>query len=67
MSANNVILIRWLPKEKVYLVTHRDAESNSSLGMLGNFDSLEDAVRGANTFMEKEYVEYGLQIVPKDE
>jgi len=63
MSANNYIFIEKTEKDK-YLVTHRDADTDVSLGEIAEVDNLESAVNKANDWqIDNGPVEYGLQIV----
>jgi len=68
MSANNYILIKW--KKTRYEVTHRDADTNHIFDKIGKSGDLEEAVRMANSFIEKvqsegSFIEYGLHIIPR--
>lgn len=64
MSANNFILIKKNHKGTAYSVQECDADTGSEIEFIGTFVQLDTAIEAANEFMEKQEVEYGLQIEP---
>jgi hypothetical protein len=68
MSANNYILIK--KEEDLFVVTERDADTDSPYSVLGKFKSLNEAIDEANKRLQGEDpydwypVEYGLSIHP---
>ena len=61
MSANNLIQIRETFKGSISVAEY-DADSGAELEYIGNFDSMEQAIREARKYNEKENVEYGIQV-----
>lgn len=60
MSANNFLLIT---KEKdKYSLHHCDADCGPWGDKFPEFSTLEEAVKAANSFMQENEVEYGLDI-----
>ena len=60
MSANNYIKI--YKEDMEYCVEERNMDTGKVIEDLGGWADLESAIRCANDFMEREEVEYGLDI-----
>lgn len=60
MSANNKIIIK--KKNNKWVIIHWDLDCGKMNDKFPKFDSLEEAVKEANKFMEIQEVEYGLSI-----
>ena len=60
MSSNDYILIQEI--DDVYLVSHRDADTNSQFGKEKITATLRDAVVEANKMQEEWPVEYGISV-----
>ena len=62
MSSNDYIRIK--KGKGKFIVKHQDWELGTTIKKIGEFETLEDAVRGANKYrMEQMFdVEYGLEI-----
>jgi len=61
VSSNNFISIQKI-KDK-YVVDDRDMEFGSVAGIkIGEFDTLEEAIKEANKYQKENEVEYGLSI-----
>ena len=61
MSADNFLLIKKV--KRGFELTHRDASSGGKLfGTWPIFKTLEEAVKAANKFSDKEEIEYGLEV-----
>lgn len=61
MSANNFVLIR-KKKEGSYFIQECDAENGLTISEVGFGDTLEEAVKKANAYMQNTEVEYGLEV-----
>lgn len=60
MSANNELVI--YKKGKKFIVGHMDLDCGWHEKEMIITNTLEEAIKGANKFMEENEVEYGLQI-----
>lgn len=60
MSANNKLII--YKKGKKFVVGHLDVDCGWNRKEMAIKDSLEEAIKFANEFMENNVVEYGLKI-----
>ena len=60
MSANNYILIK-KAKDK-YIVKDKDMDIETTIEKVGEYKTLEEAIKAANKYQENNEVEYGLSI-----
>lgn len=63
MSANNQIIIQKLGEK--YSVSEIDVDCGGGYFITDDhFETLEEAIKAANKYMEENEVEYGLNIIP---
>ncbi len=67
MSANNILKIynKVIKGKKKWIIEHCDFEGSKYSDKFKKCDTLEEAVKQANVFMQENEVEYGLSISPE--